>query len=235
MVSPEGLATIEANAETLLQEVGVEFRDNPAAHKRFADAGADVKGVRVRFPKGLARSLCKTAPAQYIQCACSSARNVVIGGDHVVFAPNYGSPFVHDLDRGYRRISLCVQASRRTSGLRKRSDASADDSGGHEFRPARRRLNGRRFLRLIRKIRHGLRPARHDAVLAKGVDFSANGLSMEAFAQVEPGGQFLGCAHTQANFEQAFYRSEISDANPFEQWREEGSRNAAARSDGIWK
>ncbi len=45
-------------------------------------------------------------------------------------------------------------------------------------------------------------------VLAKGIDLSENGQAMEAFSQVEPGGHFLGCAHTQANFESAFYRSE---------------------------
>ena len=38
-------------------------------------------------------------------------------------------------------------------------------------------------------------------VLAKGVDLSENGQAMEAFHQIEPGGHFLGCAHTQANFE----------------------------------
>ncbi|MGO9741697.1 MAG: trimethylamine methyltransferase family protein [Roseiarcus sp.] len=69
ILSEDGLATIEANAETLLQEVGVEFRDYPAALKRFRDAGADVSGERVRFPKGLARKLSATAPASYVQHA----------------------------------------------------------------------------------------------------------------------------------------------------------------------
>jgi trimethylamine--corrinoid protein Co-methyltransferase len=72
-------------------------------------------------------------------------------------------------------------------------------------------------------------------VLAKGVDFSDNGQAMEAFHQVEPGGHFLGCAHTQANFETAFYRSNIADNNSVEQWREEGSKDAAARANALWK
>ncbi len=37
-----------------------------------------------------------------MQCARNRARDVVIGGNHTVFAPNYGSPFVHDLDKGRR-------------------------------------------------------------------------------------------------------------------------------------
>ena len=47
-----------------------------------------------------ARSCQATAPAVYTQHARNPARNVQIGGDATVFAPNYGSPFVHDLDAG---------------------------------------------------------------------------------------------------------------------------------------
>jgi len=72
-------------------------------------------------------------------------------------------------------------------------------------------------------------------VLAKGVDLSENGQAMESFHQVEPGGHFLGCAHTQANFESAFYRSTISDTNSFEQWRDEGGKDAPTRANAIWK
>ena len=43
-----------------------------------------------------------TAPRQFTQYARNPARNVEIGGMHTVFAPNYGSPFVRDLDGGRR-------------------------------------------------------------------------------------------------------------------------------------
>src|SRR5580700_11077933 len=102
LVSEEGLQTIERNAEKLLEEVGVEFREFPRAIELFRGAGCDIKGERVRFPRGLARSLCATTPARYVQHARNPERNVTIGGDAMVFAPNYGSPFVHDLDRGRR-------------------------------------------------------------------------------------------------------------------------------------
>ena len=42
----------------------------------------------------------------YTQHARNPANNVQIGGDATVFAPNYGSPFVHDLDRGRRYATL---------------------------------------------------------------------------------------------------------------------------------
>jgi len=53
--------------------------------------------------------------------------------------------------------------------------------------------------------------------------------------EVGPGSHFLGAAHTQANFETAFYRSTIADNNSFEQWEEEGSQDAAQRANKIWK
>jgi trimethylamine--corrinoid protein Co-methyltransferase len=62
-----------------------------------------VTGERVRFPRGLARQLVQaTAPRQFTQYARNEANNVEIGGMHTVLAPNYGSPFVRDLDNGRR-------------------------------------------------------------------------------------------------------------------------------------
>ena len=102
ILSEESLAIIEFNADTLLEQVGLEFRDYPRALALFRAAGADIKGERVRFPRGLAKKLASTAPSQYIQHARNPERNVQIGGNATVFAPNYGSPFVHDIDKGRR-------------------------------------------------------------------------------------------------------------------------------------
>ncbi len=102
----EGLAAIEAAAETLLEEIGMDFRGDPEALRLWRSAGADVKGERVRIPRGLARRLCATAPRQFTQLARNPARSVEIGGPHVVFAPAYGSPFVRDLEGGRRYGAL---------------------------------------------------------------------------------------------------------------------------------
>ena len=72
-------------------------------------------------------------------------------------------------------------------------------------------------------------------VLAKGVDLSENGQAMDAFHQVEPGGHYLGCAHTQANFETAFYRSSVADNNSVEQWEAEGGQDAPSPRQQLWK
>jgi trimethylamine--corrinoid protein Co-methyltransferase len=72
-------------------------------------------------------------------------------------------------------------------------------------------------------------------VLAKGVDLSENGQALDAIREVGPGSHFLGCSHTQANFETAFYRSNIADNNSFEQWESEGAQDAAQRANKIYK
>jgi trimethylamine--corrinoid protein Co-methyltransferase len=48
-------------------------------------------------------------------------------------------------------------------------------------------------------------------VLCKGYDFSENGQAMDAIQEGGPGKHFLGCTHTQANFETAFYRSTMAE------------------------
>ena len=63
---------------------------------------------------------------------------------------------------------------------------------------------------------------------AKGVDLSDNGQAMGAIAEVGPGGHYLGCEHTQANFKSAFWRSDLFDYKPFETWDEEGARDTQA-------
>jgi trimethylamine--corrinoid protein Co-methyltransferase len=72
-------------------------------------------------------------------------------------------------------------------------------------------------------------------VLAGGIDLSENAQALDAIREVGPGNHFLGCAHTQANFETAFYRSTIADNNSFEQWEAEGRQDAAQRANKLWK
>ncbi len=64
--------------------------------------------------------------------------------------------------------------------------------------------------------------------LAAGIDMSDNGLALDAIREVGPGGHYLGCAHTQANFKTAFWRSDLLDYKPFETWDEEGARDTEA-------
>ena len=107
VLSEEGLALLEQNADTILEEVGIEFRGDPDAVRTLREAGADVDGERVRFPRGMCRQVVQaSAPREFEQLARNPANTVRIGGPHTVFAPNYGSPFVRDLDNGRRYGTL---------------------------------------------------------------------------------------------------------------------------------
>ena len=107
VVGPEGLETIEHNADTILEEIGIDFLQDQEALDLFRQAGADIQGTRVRFPRGMCRTLVQaTAPRQFTQHARNPARSVEIGGPNTVFAPAYGSPFVHDLDKGRRYATI---------------------------------------------------------------------------------------------------------------------------------
>ena len=439
VLDEEGLVTIERNADTILEETGIEFRDDEEALQLWRDAGADVKGTRVRFPKGLPRSIIrKSAPKEYIQHARNPERNVRIGGDATVFAPVYGPPFIRSLDEGRRYatiedfrnfvkltyltpalhhsggtvcepvdlpvnkrhldmvyshikysdkpfmgsvthpsraqdtvemakilfgdefiqkntvitslinanspmvwdgtmlgalkvyarnnqacivspfilagamspvtvagtlaqvlaevlagaataqlvrpgapvifgvfassvsmqsgaptfgtpeptlVSLAAGQLARRLGLPFRTggclcaskipDAQAAYESSETILPAL--LAGTNFvLHAAGWLEGGLASGYEKFVmdadqlgmmqtLAKGVDLSENGQAMDAIREVGPGSHYLGCAHTQANFETAFYRSNIADNNSYEQWLAEGEQDATKRANTLWK
>ena len=106
ILNQEALEVIEHNAETVLEQIGVNFPSNPDALKRWADAGADIDGERVRLPHGLARKLIATAPSHFTQHARNPQKSVSIGGNSLVFAPVYGPPFIRDLDQGRRYATI---------------------------------------------------------------------------------------------------------------------------------
>ncbi len=101
LLDAEGLELIHRNSMTILEEVGIEFRDAEAL-ELWRKAGAEVDGERVRIPAELALETLALAPSQFTQHARNPERSVVIGGRHSVMAPCYGSPFVLDFE-GERR------------------------------------------------------------------------------------------------------------------------------------
>ena len=57
----------------------------------------------MRFEPGLLKAIIEgSAPRGFTQHARNPRRSVFVGLDNVVFAPAYGTPFVHDMDRGGR-------------------------------------------------------------------------------------------------------------------------------------
>ncbi len=106
LVGGEGLEQIENNAELILEEIGMDFRNDSEILDLWKNAGADVRGERVHIPRGLCKKLLQSAPAQFIHHGRNPARSVQIGGDAIVFAPVAGAPFVSDLDKGRRYGTL---------------------------------------------------------------------------------------------------------------------------------
>jgi trimethylamine---corrinoid protein Co-methyltransferase len=439
ILNDEGLSIIEENADTILQEVGLEFRGDADALRLFHDAGADVQGERVRFPRGMCRQIVQaSAPALFDQEARNPARSVRIGGPYTVLAPSYGTPFVRDLDRGrrygtiedFRNFVKLAYASpflhhsggtvcepvdvpvnkRHLDMVYSHMRFSDKPFMGSVTHPDRARdtvemarilfgpdyladhtvilslinansplvwdasmlgaarvyaqnnqatvitpfilagamapvtvagvcaqtlaeaLGGMAFTQLVRPgapvvlgsfassismqsgaptfgtpepalvlyvmaalarrlgvpfrsggnlcaskiadaqaayesaatfnptILAGVNFVLHAAgwlegglaigyekfildadqcgmaaVFVKGIDLSENGQAVAAILDNGPGHHFLGTAHTLANFETAFYRSEVADNNSFEQWQEDGSKDAAARANTVWK
>lgn len=107
LVSEESLIKIEATTERILAEIGIEFWEDVEAVELFRAAGGKVTPLtetswNIKFEPGMIRKILKTAPAKFTQHARNPANSVEIGGDAVVLAPAYGSPFVMDLDKGRR-------------------------------------------------------------------------------------------------------------------------------------
>jgi trimethylamine--corrinoid protein Co-methyltransferase len=70
---------------------------------------------------------------------------------------------------------------------------------------------------------------------SEGVDLSENAQALDAVREVGPGNHYLGCEHTQANFETAFYRSPLADNKSFEQWSDEGAVWHQDRAAKLWR
>ncbi len=438
ILDEEGLSLIEANCDKVLEEIGIDFKEDDEALVMWKNAGADVRGERVHFPKGLCRSLISTAPSIFTQHARNTDRSVKIGGKHTVFAPVYGPPFIRNLDEGRRyatiedfrnfvKLAYMAPALHHSGGtlcepvdipVNKRhldmvyshikysdkpfmgsvthperaqdSVAMAKLLFGEEFvdqncvlinlinanspmvfdatmlgalkvyaragqatiispfilsgamspvttagtltQILAEAMAGMAFAQLCRPgtpvvfgtfassismqsgaptfgtpepalvlygaaqlarrlkvpfrsggslcasklpdaqaayesaqtltptVMAGVNFCLHGAGwlegglvssyekfimdidqlammqrLSAGIDLTSNGQAFEALVEVGPGNHFLGCAHTQANFETAFYRSTVADNNSFEQWEAEGSKTTAARANEIYK
>lgn len=72
------------------------------------------------------------------------------------------------------------------------------------------------------------------AVALAGMTVDDNSLGLDAYVDVEPGGHFLGSAHTLANYTTAFYEAKLSNSDSVEQWEEQGSKDAARRAYDRW-
>lgn len=75
----------------------------------------------------------------------------------------------------------------------------------------------------------------YQKVLDHALDTSEDSFARDAYAEVEPGGHFLGSAHTMRHYQNAFYEPKLSDSENVEKWEEEGATDMRTRACSRWK
>ncbi|MEA2144823.1 MAG: trimethylamine---corrinoid protein Co-methyltransferase [Solirubrobacteraceae bacterium] len=98
ILSEDAMAVLDRGWRRIVSEIGIEFL-LPEAVELFRGAGQIVEDEnRVRFdPEFILEQVAK-APKQFELQARNAQRSVTIGGDHMVFAPVYGCPFIRQGD-----------------------------------------------------------------------------------------------------------------------------------------
>ena len=96
---------LESQVDWMIENIGVAFRDDPVALEIWRKAGIEPTGEHgdlIKADAQFIRDLVSKAPSKFVQHARNPERSVTIGGNHQVFAPIYGAPFVRDLEKGRR-------------------------------------------------------------------------------------------------------------------------------------
>lgn len=102
----EQIQRIDDASMSILEDVGVVFRD-PIAIAQWQTAGADVRdGDRVHLDRSLVRKLIKSIPESFTYHARNTANNLPFGNDHSIFVPMTGAPYLRDLDDVRRNPTL---------------------------------------------------------------------------------------------------------------------------------
>jgi trimethylamine--corrinoid protein Co-methyltransferase len=107
LLAPEQIEQIHEASLRILEQTGLAMMDAEALDL-WEGAGAKVDRARqhVWLERGLVLEAVAKAPAAFTWRARNPAHNVVVGGDHLTFAPQGGVAYVTDLDHGRRRGTL---------------------------------------------------------------------------------------------------------------------------------
>ena len=103
ILAEEAVELIHEESCRILEEVGIEFRDDAAA-AMWKAAGASVSGYRVRIDRAQLMELVAKVPSEFTMHARNPERTVRVGGKNSIFVPMYGAPYVRDFE-GHRRYS----------------------------------------------------------------------------------------------------------------------------------
>ena len=103
--SPAEIQKIHAASMSILASTGVVFNAAEAV-QIFKRHGVKVDGRTVFLQETDVLEALESAPASFVIHARNSAGDVTVGGDHFVYAPGYGAPFVVAGDGQQRRATL---------------------------------------------------------------------------------------------------------------------------------
>lgn len=105
ILSEEGIEAIHENSLRIMKEIGIVM---PYDHAKelLAANGCTVEGDLVKFPREVVEAAIESAPSSYMLHARDEAKNVPISCERSAYAGPYGSPFVLDLDNGWRRSTM---------------------------------------------------------------------------------------------------------------------------------
>lgn len=104
-LTPEQVEKIDAASMDILENVGVQFRDDIALAD-WKRAGAKVVGDIVYLDRDLVRELIATIPETFTYHARNPANNLPFGTDHSIFVPMTGAPYLRDLEDVRRNPTL---------------------------------------------------------------------------------------------------------------------------------
>jgi trimethylamine--corrinoid protein Co-methyltransferase len=71
--------------------------------------------------------------------------------------------------------------------------------------------------------------------LAGGIDLSEEQFAWDAYAEVAPGGHFLGSQHTLRHYDTAFHLHTVFSMDNYEKWVAEGSEDSYRKANAVWK
>jgi trimethylamine--corrinoid protein Co-methyltransferase len=101
VVSDDQLEAIHLASLRVLEETGMDFL-HPEALRMWREAGAAVDGERVRLDREMIQALVASAPSEFTLHAPNPARDLRVGGDHVVFGAVASTPNMADRAGGRR-------------------------------------------------------------------------------------------------------------------------------------
>jgi trimethylamine--corrinoid protein Co-methyltransferase len=107
ILPPEAEEQVHQASMRMLLEHGVVFEEDGALDL-FLRAGlrVDRSEQRVFLPPEFVQEQVAKAPSQYTLHARDPKNDVIIGGDHLVFAPVSGPPFIADRESGRREATI---------------------------------------------------------------------------------------------------------------------------------